>query len=632
VIAAVCRRSIRNPCFSAVSLMLGFLVALANAAETQSLQSAVAERWLAAAVAQRLHQDPQWLALLHYVNGNSLVDSPAFFLDSRGAHDPEAELRATIRGLFTPSPTAESAVVELYPARTMFLVRALGPTPDVLPRLRSTRFEAAMATLRPQSVDLVFPTPSFAGAASMFGHTILVVRSAPDAGQAPQAIDFLAHVPEGVFWSYVPRGIFGGFVGRFSSIPFWSLQRQYVQIEQRDLWAYHLNLTPDEIRMLLANYWELRDMGSCYRFFSANCSHGHMRMLAAARPQAGLPARLEHWTIPLQVIRAARDAGMIDGVEVELSPATMWHSAHALHSRRAAETSTSLLKDAPAAAALRDLEHQEQLGAVKMTQAVLVAAAARGVIDEAFLHKRVVDMREALGAGALPAPDPSASPDRAHEPFRMGLGGGISAGASFISVSIRPAYHGLDDPGEGTPIGSDLRFLDGEVRWYPDAEGRARLRLHRLDLVGIAALSPAAGPFGLVSWMAQGGIDTDLVTSPEMGRTHGFLRLGLGFAEDPWLDTRAYALVQAEGRVTDRAAIGSGGETGLLVRYGTLLTLHPYVRGLAFVGSIQGSIVRTGACATIAMNGALAVTLDAVHEEAWGSSSNEASLTLHAYW
>lgn len=56
------------------------------------------------AAERRLHRERAWEVLLHYrprgEERKSLVDDPRFFLSPEGKTDPEAELAATLRGIF----------------------------------------------------------------------------------------------------------------------------------------------------------------------------------------------------------------------------------------------------------------------------------------------------------------------------------------------------------------------------------------------------------------------------------------------------------------------------------------------------------------------------------------------------
>ncbi len=53
----------------------------------------------------RLHEEREWRVLIHYQKTlfgyKSLIDDPKFFLATDGRKNPESELKATIRGIFS---------------------------------------------------------------------------------------------------------------------------------------------------------------------------------------------------------------------------------------------------------------------------------------------------------------------------------------------------------------------------------------------------------------------------------------------------------------------------------------------------------------------------------------------------
>ena len=79
-----------------------------------------------------LAEQPFWLALGHYEAARlggwrSHVDDAQFFLAEQGAHDPQAELRATLAALYAPLNDADQHAQCRYPARTRWLREQLQP-------------------------------------------------------------------------------------------------------------------------------------------------------------------------------------------------------------------------------------------------------------------------------------------------------------------------------------------------------------------------------------------------------------------------------------------------------------------------------------------------------------------------
>ncbi len=70
---------------------------------------------------QQLANEPFWISLGHYEAGKlggwrSYVTDPKFFLAADGAHDPKAELSATLAALYAPVTNEQTHAQCVYPA------------------------------------------------------------------------------------------------------------------------------------------------------------------------------------------------------------------------------------------------------------------------------------------------------------------------------------------------------------------------------------------------------------------------------------------------------------------------------------------------------------------------------------
>ncbi|MCI5124843.1 MAG: hypothetical protein D3925_10280, partial [Candidatus Electrothrix sp. AR5] len=84
---------------------------------------------------EQLAQDPVWLKLLHYKNGQSEVLTKDFFLSPKGGQDPEAELLATLDA-YSEAWSAEDNDTHArcrFPARYLWLSSQI-PLPDYTPQ------------------------------------------------------------------------------------------------------------------------------------------------------------------------------------------------------------------------------------------------------------------------------------------------------------------------------------------------------------------------------------------------------------------------------------------------------------------------------------------------------------------
>ncbi|MBN4054296.1 DUF4105 domain-containing protein [Nitrospira defluvii] len=68
------------------------------------------------------------------------------------------------------------------------------------------------------------------------------------------------------------RGLIGGYSGRFSTTPFYIKVQSYNNIESRDLWEYHLNLSWAQTNLLVMHLWKLGSTYFNYYFLTEDYS------------------------------------------------------------------------------------------------------------------------------------------------------------------------------------------------------------------------------------------------------------------------------------------------------------------------------------------------------------------------
>ena len=109
---------------------------------------------------------PEWLALGHYQNKKSSIDSPNFFLSKDGKKNPLSELEASIK-LFNSD---DNQLKCQFPARYLFLKKH---------KLIATKFpkcdefEEFKKDLQAAGVTLLFTDAYMNNPSSLFGHTLL---------------------------------------------------------------------------------------------------------------------------------------------------------------------------------------------------------------------------------------------------------------------------------------------------------------------------------------------------------------------------------------------------------------------------------------------------------------------------
>ena len=85
-----------------------------------------------------------------------------------------------------------------------------------------------------------------------FFHVPLPLSAFDSADKLHHSVGYAANIGKDVStFSYVYDGITGGFEGEFSINPYYINIQEYSNIESRDLWEYHLNISSEKISSFL---------------------------------------------------------------------------------------------------------------------------------------------------------------------------------------------------------------------------------------------------------------------------------------------------------------------------------------------------------------------------------------------
>lgn len=525
---------------------------------------------------QSLAAEPFWLSLGHYERSRlgswrSYVDDARFFLSPQGAHDPAAELAATLRALYQNPALGDRHPQCVYPARTRWLKERLAL--DDLPEVQCPEFTRWWQDIAPHSAVLVFPAAYLNSPSSMFGHTLLRVDQADVDRQGTvllsYALNFGAHI-EGMDNSilYAWKGVMGGYPGLFALMPYNDKLSEYSRLENRDLWEYRLNLTPEETGRMIEHVWELKQIRFDYFFFDENCSYRLLELLEIARPGLELTDQFPFTAIPTDTVRAVEQAGLIEAIDYRPSKEKELLTRARSLDRREQDWVERLAGDP---AALDDPAFQARPAE---RRALMQDAAFRLTRYRQSGKERDEDgartsfrLLQAINRNPPPrlAVERPARPEQGHRSHTWQLGLGSRDHRTFAEYGLRMAYHDLLDNLHGFPIGAQIEILQLKLRQY---EGN-HWQLQQLDLANIRSLTPRSGLLKPWSWQVGGGLERVLGKHGEaqlVGRVGG----GAGFT---WqLDDELYGFALATLRLEqnqDFAAFISpagGFDAGLLWR------------------------------------------------------------------
>jgi hypothetical protein len=530
----------------------------------------------------RLQDERYWHLLLHYrpkFDGGygSEADEPGFFLAPNGKTDPSAELEATLTQFFSTEPVGRSR----QPARCAFIARyhwlkdVLAIDESRLPPERCERFRSWLSELNPASITLIFPSAFMNNPASMFGHLILRVDQK---GQTEQTrilaytINYSADVTTDNGFAFAVLGIAGGFKGYFSTHPYYVKAREYGDFENRDIWEYRLNFTPDQIERLLMHTWEMGNASFDYFFFKENCAYHVLSLLDIADPTLRLADRFWLYTFPTDGVRMlAERAGLVDDIVFRPSRRTKIRRGYEALSgaERLWLTKVILEPSSAQSGSFMGLPPQRQASVLDVASDYLLYRLATEEKDAALNQQRnqaILIARSKLKVpSAVAAVRPLAGPpEQGHNIVRAGLSFGAREGEFFSELNFRLAFHDLLDPEYGYTPDAQIEALGVALRHYARSD---HTRLERFTLINIVSLSPVDALFKSPSWKLNAGLETIQHNECRFCRI-GRLNPGIGISTDTfWLAREVYfafAELAAEyGRVFhDNYRLGGGATVG----------------------------------------------------------------------
>ena len=463
---------------------------------------------------QQLANDPFWISLGHYeartLGGwRSYVSDDKFFIAPDGAQHPDAELRATVEALYSPLSLGDKHPQCVYPARTRWLKAQLNLTD--LPPAPCAEFTQWFKDVAPHSTVMIFPAAYLNSPSSMFGHTLLRIDQADvqsnKTALLSYAINFGAYI-EGSDNSilYAWKGLAGGYPGLFALVPYQEKLSEYRSLENRDLWEYRLNLTPEETQRMVEHVWELKQIQFDYFFFDENCSYRLLELLQVARPGLQLTTQFPLTAIPTDTVKAVKEAGLVESIEYRPSrERELLDRAKALDP----EEQQWVLQ---VSADQKQLQNPDFKALPSARQALIIDAAyrleryrANGLERDTDRSQRSFELLRAINQN--PAPqlhvEKPELPENGHQSRTWQVGVGSRDDKVFGEYGLRMAYHDLNDNAPGFPLGAQIEILQLKLRQY---EGN-HWQIQQLDLANIRSLTPRNDLLKPWSWQVGGGLE-----------------------------------------------------------------------------------------------------------------------------
>lgn len=601
---------------------------------------------------QTLWNEPTWKKLLHYKKNlwggyTSQVDGADFFNSATGKNNPQAEMEATLARFFSAAAVAPTKLPPQcrFIARYQWLKQKLGFDVSRMPGDTCVPFEELRTALRPETITIIFPSAHPNSPSSMFGHTFARIDRQGQVRETRMldfTINYAAQVDSQSTMAYAIKGLTGGFEGRFNVLPYHLKLREYAQMENRDLWEYRLNLTPQQVEMILQHAYELIPTYFDYYFFTENCAYHLLSLLEVALPDIDLTKEFTGWTIPVDTLKLLdQKYGMVASIT--------FHPSHkaVIQSRRAALSAEENR--------LATQAYQQGTASIDTPLHMLLPERQAAVLDLAFDYLRYQKTGSATAIGSdLTAversmlltrsqikvrsdppliPQPATHPDQGHETSRFTLAAGTANTSSFAQLGWRAAYHDLLDPSPGYAWNSKLDFFNAELRYYEDTQA---LEVHKFTVIDIVSLEPRDDFFKHISWNATLGWKN----RPIGEQRHGALVMeggpGLTYELPLFQRTLAYGLLQVGGEYSNQyhnnGIATAGFLGGLLFKINTAWTAHAEINTHHSIGSYELDLREIALKQSVILSKDISLGIDASHIRSMGHEYLEASAGLYIYF
>ena len=609
----------------------------------------------------KLADEREWHLLLHYRENlfgghTSEQDDQGFFMSPNGKTDPQAELDATLKQFFSDELIGRSK----QPAQCAFIARyewlrnqlhfdetRLRPQP-------CERFERWFADFDVESVSLIFASGFMNNPSSTFGHTFLRVDQRGQTDQTrilAYTINYAAELPPNTGPEYAVKGIFGGYHGYFSTIPYYLKVQEYGDIEDRDLWEYKLNFTPDQLRRLLTHAWEMGNAYFDYFFFKENCSYHILSLVEFADPSLHLTDRFALYTMPTDTIRRLMEKpDAASSVVYRPSRGTSVRKKKALLPDQEYRWLRSMIA-APSSAkdpGFRALPPQRQVAVLDIaSDYLLLKSSGEGLNNNPYQKRN----RELLLERSLLKVQPenvaispfTDRPDSGHGTSRASVGVGWRNKQLYEEYAIRAAYHDLLDPEKGYTPDAQIEALSLAVRQYSPTSWQdssfaknlsdTQIRIERFTLLNMISLSPMDGLFHAPSWKFGLGMNTVRHDNCRLC-SNGYFNGGIGGSiESHWLKRELFfAFAEAEANYSsayeERHRIGGGGTAGMLADLTDRWKLLMSGTYLRYPIGNKGDDFRWTVGQRLAILQNLALRLDYNHRD----QDNDVMFSLQAYF
>lgn len=461
-----------------------------------------------------------WRILLYY-KGSSIISSEEFFLAKDGDSNPQAELDATIKSIFSP-PFDDNSTLCRLPARVKWLKYQLNLTDSDIPQAECKAFKKHLKYLNPKNVSILYTNQSFISPQSMFGHVGLKINrdNSDNIWSNGHVVSFAVGLDDIISSpAALIKAITGRFKGHFVLSGFDAYRENYNSLENRDVWEYSLGLTADELETLMYRIWELKYINANYHFFSINCASIIEYWLKAARPDIRLNNRL--WTTPMDVIENAYKGGLLQSLVFYPADARKYKAIMSIldgdKKREVYRLARGLTDPNQTLANYPEQDAANIIAAAQIKNTINFLN--REIEKKEYLDKFTNFIATAARSNNIAIPLPY-NPLDAHKINRLDIQHGYNSHGGYSFIQYSPLYHDVSDNPMGYPENVNLRFCSSKITRYNNGNQFG----FEFDLINIASFIPINDYIQKLSFTIDSGFKSYFkYTTPEKKETQFYL-------------------------------------------------------------------------------------------------------------
>ena len=409
---------------------------------------------------------------------------------------------------------------------------------------------------------------------SLFGHTLLNIEGKRNKKLMAYSVNYSARTEETDGVQFAVKGVLGMYPGTFNIVRYFEKVIEYSDHNMRDVWEYDFKFTQKEVERVLMHVIEMENINSDYYFFDENCSYNLLFAIDAARPGMNLARQAnDYWVLPVDTIKLVKGNDLLEEGQYRPSKSTkirsiadplkpsQKHLSKSLSRREATPEEDLLLKE-------YSLEEQRRVYDVAVELMLIHLADGEMTQDEyQDLYLGTLRKRAKLGRNDKPYDyEVPFDPAEGHDSMRVQLGSGAYDDQGFVSLSLRPAYHALEDAWAGYLKGSAIEVLNTELYYFYDDED---LELKKFQLATIHSLAPVDEYFNPMSWVVDVGAES-LRLREDDEDLHVATYIDTGFGQSSLFndDILLYGLLRPSlhfsGVLNDNYMLGIGPELGTI--------------------------------------------------------------------